>query len=179
MPCKLILKKTYAYNEVKQGTGNLPIFVPNEQIKNVKNKILMIFYKLLDCGALRILHLHTRGKLFYYNPLIPTIKIHTQMDTHRQLWCSWECNDQRQRPIHIAPVPRCRIIIEYDNTQLSLRIIQNATTRPHDTPTHARLIERARPQDIFSRHVFVLMDINFYKQASVLSFTNYFAIDLS
>lgn len=44
--------------------------------------------------------------------------------------------------------------------------------------THA-LIERARPQDIFSRHVFVLMDINFYKQASVLSFTNYFAIDLS
>lgn len=59
------LKKTYAYKEVKQGTGNLPIFVPNEQIKNVKNKILMIFYKLLDYGALRILHLHTRGKLFY------------------------------------------------------------------------------------------------------------------
>lgn len=107
----------------------------------------------------------THVESYSINPLIPTIKIHTQMDTHRQLWCSWECNDQRQRPIRIAPVPRCRIIIEYDNTQLSLRIIQNATTRPHDTPTHARLIERARPQDIFSRHVFVLMDINFYKQA--------------
>lgn len=53
------------------------------------------------------------------------------MDTHRRLWCSWECNDQRQRPIHIAPVPRCRIIIEYDNTQLSLRVYKcnNATPR--------------------------------------------------
>lgn len=53
--------------KVKQETGNLPKFVANEQIKNVKNKILMIFFllKLLDCGALRILHLHTREKLFY------------------------------------------------------------------------------------------------------------------
>lgn len=142
----------------------------------IKSSWFFISYKIVEhfeyCTC-------THVESYSINPLIPTIKIHTQMDTHRQLWCSWECNDQRQRPIHIAPVPRCRIIIEYDNTQLSLRIIQNATTRPHDTPTHARLIERARPQDIFSRHVFVLMDINFYKQASVLSFTNYFAIDLS
>lgn len=86
----------------------------------------------------------THVESYSINPLIPTIKIHTQMDTHRQLWCSWECNDQRQRPIHIAPVPRCRIIIEYDNTQLSLRIIQNATTRPHDTPTHARFNRKSQ-----------------------------------
>lgn len=30
--------------KVKQETGNLPKFVANEQIKNVKNKILMIFF---------------------------------------------------------------------------------------------------------------------------------------
>lgn len=42
MPYELI-KKPYAYiRKVKQETGNLPKFVANEQIKNVKNKILMI-----------------------------------------------------------------------------------------------------------------------------------------
>lgn len=30
--------------KVKQETCNLPKFVANEQIKNVKNKILMIFF---------------------------------------------------------------------------------------------------------------------------------------
>lgn len=38
------LKNHMHTRKVKQETGNLPKFVANEQIKNVKNKILMIFF---------------------------------------------------------------------------------------------------------------------------------------
>lgn len=38
------LKNHMHTRTVKQETGNLPKFVANEQIKNVKNKILMIFF---------------------------------------------------------------------------------------------------------------------------------------
>lgn len=96
------------------------------------------------------------------------------MDTHRRLWCSWECNDQRQRPIHIAPVPRCRIIIEYDNTQLSLRVYKcnNATQR---YTKHARFNRKSQAAGYTlttrlcaNGHKFL------YKQVSVFNFYKLF-----
>lgn len=96
------------------------------------------------------------------------------MDTHRRLWCSWECNDQRQRPIHIAPVPRCRIIIEYDNTLLSLRVYKCNNATPRYTK-HARFNRKSQAAGYTlttrlcaNGHKFL------YKQVSVLIFYKLF-----
>lgn len=43
------LKNHMHTRNVKQETGNLPKFVANEQIKNVKNRILMIFFLYKSC----------------------------------------------------------------------------------------------------------------------------------
>lgn len=46
------LKNHMHTRKVKQETGNLPKFVANEQIKNVKNKILMIFFFFIKVARL-------------------------------------------------------------------------------------------------------------------------------
>lgn len=88
----------------------------------------------------------THVESYSINPLIPTIKIHTQMDTHRQLWCSWECNDQKTTSHSYSPCSQVSnnfriwqhtIVIAY-NTKCN-----NATPRYTNTRTLNRKSQAA------------------------------------